>query len=105
MPPPAQISEQNESNGASAEDHLRRALELDRSNQSAMEYLAALYFWWRDPATGAFGRHEEAKPCVERLLEINPQHPFANYMRGMIDYENAANMIRPEDRLSAPAHG
>jgi tetratricopeptide (TPR) repeat protein len=45
----AQIAEQNATNAARAEEHLKQAVQLYPRYEPAMEYLAALYFWWRDP--------------------------------------------------------
>jgi Tfp pilus assembly protein PilF len=47
----AQISEQNATNARSAEEHLKKALELEPRDEQAMEYLGVLYFWWRQPDT------------------------------------------------------
>jgi Tfp pilus assembly protein PilF len=43
----AQIAEQTATNAARAEEHLKQAVQLDPRYEPAMEYLAALYFWWR----------------------------------------------------------
>jgi tetratricopeptide (TPR) repeat protein len=90
----AQIAEQNATNATTSEKHLRRALELHPRYQLAMEYLAGLYFWWLDPATERRVRGDDAKQWYQRVLDINLQHPFANYACGVIDYENAMRMIR-----------
>ena len=47
----AQLAEQNATNAAKAEEHLKQAVQLDPRYEPAMEYLAALYLWWRDPAS------------------------------------------------------
>ena len=91
----AQIAEQNATNGPSAEEHLKKALELEPGYEQAMEYLGALYFWWRDPATAELGaRHDAARQIYTRIAEINPRHTFANYICGLIDYEKAFKTIR-----------
>ena len=91
----AQIAEQNATNGPSAEEHLKKALELELGHEQTMEYLAALYFWWRDPATAGLGpRHDVALQMYTRIAEINPRHRFANYVCGLIDYQKAFNIIR-----------
>lgn len=91
----AQIAEQNATNGPSAEEHLKKALELEAGHEQTMEYLGALYFWWRDPATTGLGtRHDDARQIYTRIAEINPRHRFANYVCGLIDYEKAFKIIR-----------
>jgi hypothetical protein len=60
-----------------------------------MEYLGAVYFWWRDPANAGLGvRHDDARQMYTRIAEINPRHRFANYVCGLIDYEKAFKTIR-----------
>jgi hypothetical protein len=71
-----------------AEEHLKKALELEPLNEQAMEYLGALYFWWRDPATKNWVRRNDARRWYSRLLEINHRHRFANYICGVIDYDS-----------------
>jgi tetratricopeptide (TPR) repeat protein len=100
-----QIAEQNTTNAASAEEHLRRALELEPRNQTGIEYLASLYYWWLDPRTEAYARRDDAKHWYERLLEINPAasvcplHVRSHRLRDSHEDDSF------EYRLSAPAHG
>lgn len=91
----ARIVKQNATNGPSAEEHLKKALELEPGYDQAMEYLGAVYFWWRDPTTAGLGvRHDDARQIYTRIAEINPRHRFANYVCGLIDYEKAFKIIR-----------
>ena len=98
----AQIAEQNAGNAANAEAHLRRAVECETDNQPSIEYLAALYYAVLDPVTEHTARPDDAKLWYARLLEINPQHPFANYMCGVIDYQRAFAMIRSNAGFPRP---
>jgi tetratricopeptide (TPR) repeat protein len=95
----AQTEKQNATNGAQAEAHLQQALQLEPNNEPAMEYLAALCFWWRDPATGGRTRQDEARQWYARIAEIHPQHRFANYLCGVIDCEKASAIVH-----SAPGY-
>lgn len=90
----ARIAEQNSTKGAEAEKHLKRALELEPHSEPAMEYLAALYFRWLEPANQRPERRDEARQWYAHLLETNPQHRLANYVLGVIDYEKASAIIR-----------
>jgi tetratricopeptide (TPR) repeat protein len=90
----AQIVHQNATNGAIAEQHLKEALQLEPHYEPALEYLAALYFWWRDPATELWARRDDARQSYERILHTNPQHKYAHYMCGVIDSEKAMQIIR-----------
>jgi tetratricopeptide (TPR) repeat protein len=98
----AQIAEQNAGNAANAEAHLRRAVECETDNQPSIEYLAALYYAVLDPVTEHTARPDDAKLWYARLLEINPQHPFANYMCGVIDYQTAFPTIRSNAGFPSP---
>jgi len=98
----ALVAEQNAGNAANAEQHLRRAVELKVRNQPSIEYLAALYYAILDPATEGRARLYDAKLWYRRLLEINPQHPFANYMCGVIDYQTAFPTIRSNAGFPSP---
>jgi tetratricopeptide (TPR) repeat protein len=90
----AQIAEQNATNAPNAEEHLKNALELEPRYEQAMEYLGALYFWWRDPATAGLGaRHDDARQMYTRIAEINPRHRFATYVCGLIDDQKASAII------------
>ena len=83
----AQIEEQNATNAANAEQHLKKSLELEPRYELAIEYLGGLYYWWLDPTTEQRVRLDDAKQCYERVLEINPQHRFAEYACGAIDWD------------------
>ncbi len=102
----AQIAKQNATNGPSAEEHLKKALELEPRSEQAMEYLGALYFWWREPPPTTkdlreiilraqrWARRDDARQIYTHIAEINPHHRFANYVCGLIDYEKAFAIIR-----------
>jgi Tfp pilus assembly protein PilF len=90
----AQIAEQNATNAARAEEHLKQAVQLDPRYEPAMEYLAALYFWWRDAAGELRERRDDARHWYARIAEFNPQHRYAQYACGVIDYEKAFVLIR-----------
>ena len=98
----AQISGQNSTNGAMAEEYLKKALELEPLNEQSMEYLGALYFWWRDPATENWARRDDARRWYARLLEINPRHRFANYVCGVIDFDSSFKIIRSTPGFPRP---
>jgi tetratricopeptide (TPR) repeat protein len=98
----ARIIEQNSTNGAKAEEHLKRTLELESRYEPAMEYLAALYFRWLDPVNHLPVRLEMARQRYTRILDTNPQHTFANYVMGVIDYERAFTIIRSETGFPRP---
>src|SRR6516164_2444641 len=81
----AQIAEQNATNAARAEEHLKQAVQLDPRCEPAMEYLAALYFWWRDPASEVWqvwARRDDARHWYAQIAERNPQHRYAHYACG-----------------------
>jgi hypothetical protein len=59
-----------------------------------MEYLSALYFWWRDPASELWARRDDARHWYGRIAEHNPQHRYAHYACGLIDYDKAFVLIR-----------
>ena len=93
----AQIAEQNATNAARAEEHLKQAVQLDPRYEPAMEYLAALYFWWRDPASDMWDlwvRRDDARDWYARIAEHNTQHRYAHYACGVIDYQKAFVLIR-----------
>src|SRR5215471_20469524 len=93
----AQIEEQNATNAARAELHLKQAVQLDPRCEPATEYLAALYFWWRDPASEVWqvwARRDDARHWYAQIAERNPQHRYAHYACGVIDYNKAFVLIR-----------
>ena len=101
----AQIIEQNATNARSAEEHLKKALELEPRDEQAMEYLGLLYFWWREPDTTKdlraiivrqqrWARRDDALRIYTRLAEINTRHRLANYVCGRIDYKTAFAITR-----------
>jgi tetratricopeptide (TPR) repeat protein len=98
----AQITQQNSTNGAMAEEHLKKALELEPRHEQAMEYLGLLYFWWRDPATEGWARRDDARQIYTRIAEVNPRHRFATYVCGLIDYEKAFAIIRSTKGFPRP---
>ena len=109
----AQIIEQNATNASSAEEHLKKALELEPRDEQAMEYLGVLYFWWREPETfkdlraiilrqQRWARRDDARQIYTRIAEINPRHRFANYVCGRIDYDKAFTIIRSTKGFPRP---
>ncbi len=109
----AQIIEQNATNARSAEEHLKKALELEPRDEQAMEYLGLLYFWWREPDTSKdlkaiilrqqrWARRDDARQLYTRLAEINPHHRFATYVCGRIDYDKAFTIIRSTKGFPRP---
>jgi tetratricopeptide (TPR) repeat protein len=93
----AQIAQQNATNAPRAEEHLKQAVQLDPRYEPAMEYLAALYLWWRDPASDIWdlwARRDDARCWYARIVEHNPQHRCAHYACGVIDYQKAFVLIR-----------
>ena len=93
------IAEQNATNGKRAQENLRRALELDPRNELAMEYLASLYYWWVDPDTDSLGnkrrsRADDAQHIYKQIIELYPEHSFAYYVCGMIEWEKAFKLMR-----------
>ena len=104
----AQIAEQNATNAARAEEHLKQAVQLDPRCEPAMEYLAALYFWWRDPASEVWqvwARRDDARHWYAQIAERNPQHRYAHYACGVIDYNNAFVLIRSTSGFPRPLGG
>jgi tetratricopeptide (TPR) repeat protein len=109
----AQIIEQNATNAPKAEEHLKKALELEPRDEQAMEYLGLLYFWWREPDTSKdlraiilreqrWAHRDDAKQICTRLAEVNPRHRFANYFCGSIDYEKAFAILRSTKGFPRP---
>ncbi|MEZ5353749.1 MAG: hypothetical protein R2762_14010 [Bryobacteraceae bacterium] len=97
----------NATHGRRAEENLLRAIELDRGNALAMEYLAYLYFDWLDNDTDSPGatrasRLTEAKHWYKQILEIYPEHRFANYVCGVIDWKRAFELIRSSGTFPLP---
>ena len=100
------ITEQNSTNGKRAEENLQQALHLEPQNKLAMAYLAALYHAWSD-STDPWGnkrrsRLTEAQHWYRRLLEIDPQHKFANYICGVIDWEKGFELLRSSGNYPRP---
>lgn len=98
----AQIAEQNATNAARAEEHLKQALQLQPRYEPAMEYLAALYLWWRDPSTQLWARRDDARQWYARVAENNAQHGFAYYACAVIDYEKAFVVISSTSGFPRP---
>ena len=112
----AQIIEQNATNARSAEEHLKKALDLEPRDEQAMEYLGLLYFWWREPDTSKdlraiilrqqrWARRDDARQIYTRIAEINPRHRFATYVCGRIDYDKAFHDHSFHKRISASSFG
>ena len=98
----AQIEEQNATNAANAEQHLKKSLELQPHYELAIEYLGGLYYWWLDPTTEQRVRLDDAKQWYERVLEINPQHRFAEYACGAIEWEKGFRLVRSNPGFPRP---
>jgi tetratricopeptide (TPR) repeat protein len=101
----AQLAEQNATNAAKAEEHLKQAVQLDPRYEPAMEYLAALYFWWRDPAGEVWqvwARRDDARHWYAQIAERNLQHRYAHYACGVIDYNQAFVLIRSTSGFPRP---
>ena len=89
----AMRTEQNSTNWPLAEKSLKRANQLDPRDKLVVEYLCALYFFWKDPVDEQNDRMDEAKHWLERLLELNPGHKYANSQCGMILIAKAHKLI------------
>ncbi len=103
----ALIAEQNATNGKRAEENLQRALELDPRNAQAMEYLALLYSVWSDPDIDALGNKRRsrlagAQRWYQHVLDIYPDHKFANYVSGVINWNQAFEFIRSSGSYPLP---
>jgi tetratricopeptide (TPR) repeat protein len=103
----AVVGEQNATNGKRAEDNLQQALQLDPRNTLATEYLAALYYHWLDPKTDSLGnrrrsRLTDALHWYRRILEIDPEHKFANQACGVIEWEEAFELMRSSGSYRRP---
>lgn len=103
----ALIAEQNSTHGKRAEENLLQVLQLDPRNKLGMEYLAALYYAWLDPTSDAFGnrrrlRLADAQRWYKRILEIDPEHKFANYVCGVIGWETVFDLMRSSGTYPRP---
>lgn len=103
----ALIAEQNSTNGKRAEENLQQALQLDPWNQVAMAYLAALYHTWLDPTSDSLGNNRQSRLTdalhwYKRIIEIHPDHSFANYVCGVIDWEKAFELMRSSGSYPRP---
>jgi tetratricopeptide (TPR) repeat protein len=96
------LAEQNAANWALAENSLKQANELDPENALVVEYLCALYFAWKDPLDETNDRMDEAKQWLERLLELQPEHKYANFHCGMILSGKARKLLPNYGRYPVP---
>src|SRR5947209_6442037 len=87
------LVEQNAANWLPAEKSLTEAIRLDPHNKLITEYLSLLYFYWKDPADEENNHFDEAKRWLERLIEIDPQHKYANRYCGLILMHKAQKML------------
>jgi len=87
------LAEQNLTNWPLAEKSLKRANQLDPQNNLVVEYLCALYFAWKDPLDEENDRMDEAKQWLERLVELHPEHKYANFYCGMILSAKARKLL------------
>jgi tetratricopeptide (TPR) repeat protein len=101
------MPEVNRTLGKQAEENLLRALEIDPHSLVAKEYLAALYFWWRDAEEGNSAgtyasRLDDAHRVYEEIVASYPRNKPANYMLGAIDTEKAFRIVRRSGRYPRP---
>ena len=102
-------AEQNSTNWPLAEKSLKRANQLDPQGKLIVEYLVVLYFIWHDPFNDRNDRLDEAKAWLERLLELEPEHKYANFHCGLILNAKAHKVLpnycrfpwRPEPDLAS----
>jgi tetratricopeptide (TPR) repeat protein len=87
------LAEQNSTNWPLAEKSLKRANQLDPENELIIEYLCSLYFSWKDPLDEGNDRMSEAKRWLERLVEVRPDHQYANVYCGMILSARARKLL------------
>ena len=96
------LAEQNSTNWPLAEKSLKRANQLAPENELIIEYLCSLYFHWKDPVDEGNDRMEEAKRWLERLLEVRPEHKYANVYCGMILVAKAQKLLPNYGRYPVP---
>jgi tetratricopeptide (TPR) repeat protein len=101
------IAEVNRTLGKQAEENLRRALEIDPHNLVAKEYLAGLYFWWRDAEEGSSGgtypsRLDDAHRVYGEIVASHPRNKSANYMLGVIDTDKAFRLVQTSGLYPRP---
>jgi tetratricopeptide (TPR) repeat protein len=87
------IDEHGAKIGRRAEESLTEALRLDPRNTLAMEYLAALCYNWLD-SNEHRSRLDDAERWIQRSLDINPEHKFANYCCGAINAEKVLSILQ-----------
>jgi len=93
------LAEQNSTNWPLAEKSLRRANQLNPEDKLVIEYLCALYFFWKDPLNEENRRLDEAKQWLERLAEVDPENRYANYYCGMLLCNKAHKLLPSHGRL------
>ncbi len=86
------LAEQNSTNWPLAENSLKQANQLDPQNKLIVEYLCALYFYWKD-SSQENNRMDEAKQWLEYLLELDPRHKYANFYCGLILTDKARKLL------------
>ncbi|MFL6446164.1 MAG: tetratricopeptide repeat protein [Bryobacteraceae bacterium] len=86
------LAEQNATSWPRAEKSLRTANRLDPDGPLVVEYLGALYYSWKDPLDES-DRFDEAKRWLDRLLELYPEHKYANFYCGMILIAQAHKLL------------
>jgi len=86
------LTEQNSTNWPLAEKSLKRANQLEPENSLIVEYLCALYFYWKDPLDKD-DRANEAKQWLERLLELEPEHKYADFQCGLVLMSKARKLL------------
>ncbi len=101
------VPEVNRTLGKQAEENLRQALQIDPHNLVVKEYLAALYFWWRDAEEDRSGgtypsRLDDAHRIYEEIVASDSRNKSANYMLGVIDTDKAFRLVQKSGRYPRP---
>jgi tetratricopeptide (TPR) repeat protein len=92
------LAEQNSTNWPLAENSLKQANQLDPQNKLVIEYLCALYSFWKDPSEQN-DHMNEAKQWLEYLLELDPGHKYANFHCGLMLTAKAGKLLPNYERF------
>ena len=86
-------SEENRKKAEAAIVEYQKVLEIDRSNATALAYIAQLYFGMAGTVAATSSKWNEAhdlflksKEYRQRLIEVEPQNPEHYYSVGVIDW-------------------
>jgi len=101
------VPQVNRTVGKQAEENLQRALKINPHSMVAKEYLAGLYFWWRDAEQGNSGgtyasRLDDAHRVYEEIFASYPRDKSANYMLGVIDWNKAFRLVQRSGHYPQP---